>query len=324
LKKYRPVLPEMMLFLGSLLAVVSGMLYVAATLLQKRKGMQVLHTHAGFKLMAVLARRPAWLLSVVISVVAWVAEAASLALAPVATVTTLRNSGRGLLVIGGRRWLDERFSRWEVAGVALSAAGGALTAVAGVYSTKGHLVLSNVAQLAIGAGCALTATAILWAGSSFEHLRPRANPHEGRRTTGVLYGVAVGVVFVGTGVFTKEIADRVALYGAGGPRLVLASPSLWMLLLMGIWEQNLLQEGFRRANAATVSSASSATASVGLICAGVILYAERPGNGALRLLEVGTMMSLLGTSMLFGPPPARQDLAGEVTDGIATATEFSS
>ncbi len=70
----------------------------------------------GLRLLAALARRPLWLLAMALSAVAWVGEAASLALAPVPVVATLRNAGRGLLVVGGGRWLDEHFSRLELVG----------------------------------------------------------------------------------------------------------------------------------------------------------------------------------------------------------------
>ena len=56
----------------------------------------------GFRLLAVLARRPLWLLAMALSAVAWVAEAASLALAPVAVVATVRNAGRGAARCRGR------------------------------------------------------------------------------------------------------------------------------------------------------------------------------------------------------------------------------
>lgn len=317
----RPYGAAAMLILGSLLAVVSGMFYVTAAIVQKREGMQVLPAHKGFRLLAALVRRPAWLLSVVISVVAWVAEAVSLALAPVATVTTLRNAGRGFLVVGGRRWLNESFSRWEIAGVALGGAGGALTAIAGVHSTVSRRTLSNFDQLATGVGCCLAAMGVVWAGSSLGQRAVEKSPEGRWHASGVLFGVAVGLLFAGTGVFTKEIADRVALHGAAAFELVVVSPAPWMLLLMGIWAQNLLQEGFRRANAAAVSSASAATASLGMICAGFTLYAERPLGGAFRLLAAGAVISLLGTSMLFDFRPTSADTPSEMADIVSEISE---
>jgi hypothetical protein len=76
----------------------------------------------GARLLAALARRPLWLLAMALGALAWAAEAASLALAPVPVVATVRNAGRGLLAVGGGRWREEHFSRLEVAGARCSLA----------------------------------------------------------------------------------------------------------------------------------------------------------------------------------------------------------
>ena len=123
-----------MLVIGSILALISGMFNACAAALEKREGMRSGTTKKGFRLLAVLATRPLWLLAMALSALGWVGEAASLALAPVPVVATVRNSGRGLLVLAGGRWLEERFSRLELAGVALASAGGVLTAISATRS----------------------------------------------------------------------------------------------------------------------------------------------------------------------------------------------
>jgi len=294
----------MMVALGSLLAILSGMLNVTAATLEKREGMKVLSSHRGWRFLVLLVRRPVWVLALAISAVAWVAEAASLALAPVTTVATLRNAGRGLLVVTGGRWLNERFSRWELVGVALATAGGAVTAIAGVDTSVSRRTLSNLDQLTSGAGCAVLTAVVAWAGPTLEHKRTMGS---GRRwkASGALSGVAVGLLFAATGVFTKEISDRVATYGVEAIRPIVLSPAPWMMLLMAAWAQSLLQEGFRRANVATVSSAAAAVASLGLICAGFTVYGERVVHVGLAVaLAGGAAMSLLGTVLLLFFRPA--------------------
>ncbi|HXW80239.1 MAG TPA: hypothetical protein VEJ84_12115, partial [Acidimicrobiales bacterium] len=138
-----------MLVLGSLLALLSGMLNAGAAALEKREGMRI-PGRSGFRLLAALARRPIWLLAMALSSLAWVAEAAALALAPIPVTATLRNAGRGLLVVGGGRWLGERFSRLELLGVALATAGGILTAISVVNSTVSRKLLSNLTQFVVG------------------------------------------------------------------------------------------------------------------------------------------------------------------------------
>src|SRR5580658_4061644 len=154
-----------MLVIGSLLAVISGMLNAGAAALEKREGIRSGTGLKGFRLLAVLARRPLWLLAMALSALAWAAEAASLALAPVPVVATVRNAGRGLLVVGGARWLEENFSRLELAGVVLASAGGALTTASTAHTGVSRRPLSNLTELAVGASCLVGAGAVTWCAS---------------------------------------------------------------------------------------------------------------------------------------------------------------
>jgi hypothetical protein len=276
------------------------MLNAAAAGLEKREGMRTATARTGLRLLAALARRPLWLLAMAFSAVAWVGEAASLALAPVPVVATLRNAGRGLLVVGGGRWLDERFSRLEIVGVALASAGGALTAVGAANSHVVRKPLSNWTELIVGACCAVAAglvafVASRWAGAPGDHRRKAA---------GVVMGTAVGLLYAGTGVFTKEIGDRFAVYGVGGLTAVLPSAGVWLMMVMSVWAQSLLQQAFRRANAASVSAANASVASLGLIAAGFALYhQDLPGGAGAGLLIGGVVVSIAGTALLLRTRP---------------------
>lgn len=294
-----------MLVLGSLLATLSGILYSIAALLQKHEGMQPLPANSGAWLLASLARRPVWLLSLAISAVAWVAEAASFALAPLVTAATLRNAGRGLLIVGGARWLKERFSRYELAGVCLTGVGGVLTAMAGAQGLTNRRPLSNGAQLLAAVACIslalgmVRASLVLW---RKDGTGEGTALHSG---SGVILGVAVGALFAGTGIFTKELSDRVALYGLDAVARISASPAPWLMIGMAIWAQSLLQQAFQRANTATVSSAAASTAILGLLLAGFILYGEQPGGlSSTVLLLCGVGLSVSGTLLLVAAKPA--------------------
>jgi drug/metabolite transporter (DMT)-like permease len=286
-----------MLFLGSLLALVSGIANAAAAGIEKHQGMHVGTDHAGLRLLAALARRPLWLLAIVLSGLAWVAEASSFAFAPVPAVATLRNAGRGLLVVGGGRWLDEQFSRLEVVGVVLASGGGVLTAMASANAKVVKHPLSNLTEVAVAALCVVAAAVV----SNLPRLFPNRLPKAGQ-ATGIAIGVAVGLLFAGTSVFTKEVGDRFALYGTGALEDLAASAGLWLMLAMAVWSQSLVQQAFRRANAATVSAANTSVSSLGLITAGFLLYGEDfPTGSKAVLLVVGIVVSVVGTALLVSP-----------------------
>ena len=328
------------MLVGSLLALLSGMLNATAAWLEKREGMRTATTRSGMRLLAALARRPAWLAAMVLSALAWVGEAASLALAPVPIVATLRNAGRGLLVVGGGRWLNERFSRLEILGVALASGGGIITAIGAANSKVVHKPLSNWTEIVVGASCILAAGVVSGLSSrlspsrlspsrlspsrlspsrlspsrlSPSRLSPSRLSPSGlgatgddhrRKAAGIATGAAVGLLYAGTGVFTKEIGDRFAIYGIGGLTAVLPSAGIWLMVLMSVWAQSLLQQAFRRANAASVSAANASVASLGLIGAGFALYHQGlPGGAGTALLLGGIIVSVAGTLLLVGSKP---------------------
>lgn len=270
-----------MLIAGGLLALVCGLANSAAAVLEKREMMRLASGAAGMRLLAILIHRRWWLLAMALSVLAWSAEAAALGLAPVPVVTTLRSAGRGGLIAAGHRWLGERFGGLELAGVILLAVGGILTASSVVESTAAAAPLSDVTELLVGVGAVAVAGGFA------------------RSRSGLVLGSAVGVLFIATGVFTKEIGDRVVRDGTSSIGALLATPGPWLMIALSVWAISLLQRAFARANAATVSAASTTVSANGLIVAGATLYREPLASGAeLVPLVIGIVLSALGAIAL--------------------------
>ncbi len=189
-----------------------------------------------------------------LSLLAWCAEAAALGLAPVPLVTTLRSGG---LVVAGHRWLSDRFRKVELAAIALLAAGGILTASSVASTTAAAPPLSDITEL-----LAALATVLLVATLA-------------RSRRGLVLGIAVGVLFIATGIFTKEIGDRTVRDGTAGVLPLLLTPGPWLSVAFSIWDFSLLATAFERANTATVSAATTTVSANGLIAAGVLLYHGR-------------------------------------------------
>lgn len=268
-----------MLVLGATLAAASGLAYNATAAVQKHETVR-----AGVparRLLPALLRRPLWLLALLLDLAAWVIQAAALALAPIELVVPLMAVGAVLLVLLGVRWLGERFGRAELTAVALVAAGGSVAAVAAEGVAPARAPLGAGAQLGVAAAAA--ATALL----------------ASRSHSGVALGTAAGCLYAATAICTKEVGDRLAADGwrALGP--LLQSPTPWLLALFGVVALWLVQAGFQRANAASVTAAMTAVDSVGPVLAGFLLYHERWPSGAGRpLLATGIAAAVLGATML--------------------------
>ena len=277
------------MIVGALLALLCGLANSAAAALEKREVVVTDSPRRGIRLLGQLVRRPLWLTAMALSLVAWGAEAGALGLAPVPVVTTLRSAGRGGLVFAGHRWLGERFGRVELVGVALVALGGILTASSVVSAHPAARPLSTLDELLVAASAGLLAAALA------------------RSDNGLVLGTAVGVLFVATGVFTKEIGDRFVRDGATAIWQLLQTPGPWLMVALSVWAISVLQRAFTRANAASVSAASTMVSANGLILAGVLLYHEPLAHGGeLIPLVAGIVSSAVGAVALaaeLGEPP---------------------
>jgi hypothetical protein len=300
-----------MVVIGSLLALLSGLFNATAAALEKREGMSTGVGRRGLRLLAALARRRAWLLAMALSAMAWVGEAASLALAPVPVTATLRNAGRGLLVVVGARWLKERFTFTELLGFVLATAGGVITAISVIDTPVPRRLLSNLTEILIAAVCMVVTVLVTalarWLAGEGRFSAPGAIVGPGReRVAGLVMGAAVGVLYAGTGIFTKEVGDRVAVYGlAAGLKAALLSAGTWLMVSMAVWAQSLVQQAFRHANAASVSAVNACISSLGLIGAGFALYGESLPHGFNAVLLVcGIAVSLGGAVLLIATRPA--------------------
>jgi hypothetical protein len=272
-----------MFFLGSALALICGLANSAAAALEKREMMRVGVGERGLALLATLFRRPWWLLAMALSLLAWAAEAGSLGLVPVPVVTSLRGLGRGGLVLAGHRWLGERFTKIELTGVLLLALGGVLVAASVITSGAAAPPLSDLTEVLTAVVLSIPAWLLA------------------RSHSGILKGAAVGVLFAATGVFTKEIADRVVRDGLAGVPKLLVTPGPWLMIVLSAWSLSLIQHAFARANAASVSAASTTVSANGLILAGVLLYHEPLAHGAeLVPLVLGIVLSAIGAVALAG------------------------
>jgi hypothetical protein len=120
-----------------------------------------------------------------------------------------------------------------------------------------------------------------------------------RVRTGIAYGAAAGFLYAATAIYTKEVGDRFAVHGFGAVKLLLASPTPWLLAVMAIAALALVQAGFQRANAASVVAAMTAVDTTGPILAGFLLYHERfPSDAAGPVLAVGIAAAIFGTVLL--------------------------
>ena len=269
-----------MLIAGIVLALFCGLANAAAAAIEKRESVR-LRGGNGVRLLAQLLRRGWWLMAMGLSVVAWVSEAAALALAPVSVVATLRSTGRGGLVLVGARWLGERFTRRELVGVVLLAVGGVVVAIFAGGAGPPERPLSNAVELEL-AGAILVLTLIL---------------RLSRR--GIVAGAAVGVLYAATGIYTKEIGDRFARVGLHAVIGLAASPGPWLMIAMSVWAISVTQTAFRRANAASVSAASTTVAGLGLIFISAGVY-SRPLAAVSSAVPfaLGLVLSAAGAMLL--------------------------
>src|SRR5438045_2232283 len=77
-----------------------------------------------------------------------------------------------------------------------------------------------------------------------------------------------------TAVYTKVVGDAVAVHGSRAFPSLVRMPAPWLLVGLSLVALALVQEGFRRANAASVVASMTTIDSAGPIIAGFSLFHE--------------------------------------------------
>ena len=261
--------------LGLVMAVLAGMGFSVAATIQKHEAVRF--DEPPFRLLQRLAGRWLWLAAMAVDIGSWVAQATALALAPIAVAVPLMGLGTALLVALGVIALQERFTMLEVLAIGMTVAGATGAAVASARIPAAHASLSPWVQLEIGAIAIAVSFAIA------------------RLRTGPAYGLAAGVLYAASAIFTKEVGDRFASRGWGAVAQLAKSPAPWLLIPLGLIALAFVMSGFRLANAASVLATMSAVDSAGLILAGFLLYHERyPAGPGGVLLAASLLTSLIG------------------------------
>lgn len=305
---------------GVAAALLANVLYSGGFVLEKR---------ALAALPEVTVRRPARLLRLVIGSPLWIGGALALAAGfaaqlvvyrtlPVAAAQGLFVSGLVLLVLLSSRLLGERTStreRYALGAVLLALLmvvlslreSGAGADTVGRQAPYPLILLVCVPSLAAG----------VWLYASAE----RSARHRHRLpSTGVEYGVAVGLLYGVSSLAIKGVSGRLTGDGLGGSAAaLLASPYPYLLLFTGVFGLVMSQAALQRCRASLIVPVCTTVSCVFTAVLGTLSFGEQLPDEPLRLglrlagtvLAVGVLLAMPKHDPAPGPP--RPTAAKELT-----------
>jgi drug/metabolite transporter (DMT)-like permease len=181
---------------GLILAALASMFFNGAVVLQAMEARCVPAEH-GLKLslLGQLARRPRWLVGIVLSVAAVGAQILALTLAPLTLVQPADAAGLVLLLAIGSRALGEQVGRRELAAVAGIVVGIVVIVAAGPAQSRAHASASGLVEGLVVIGMLAAAPYAL---------RRRVGTH------GLIVVLGAGFAFAAAAFSIKLVADSLA------------------------------------------------------------------------------------------------------------------
>lgn len=233
-------------------------------------------------LLAALARRPVWLLGLVVDAAAVALQALALRYGAVVLVQLLIVGGLPIAVVLAALAARQRLRTREVIGLVLCTGGLAVAVPASATVSIGHPAGPRLWT----AGAALVAVAVL-ALVAVARGQPRAAP--------LATGVAAGITAGASSVLLAVCASRI-----GHPLALLASVVPYATLALGLSTLLLSQAAFQTGSLGTPLAALSVTEpAVAVMLAVTVLQERLPSAAAARLAGiVGTLAAVAGVLTL--------------------------
>lgn len=300
---------------GVAAALLANTLYSLGFVLEKR---------ALTALPEVTIRQPARLLRLVLGSPLWIGGSLSLAAGfaaqlvvyrtlPIAAAQGIFVSGLVLLVLLSARLLGEETSGRER--YALGAILLALLMVVLSLREGSDTVSQDAPYPLILLVCVPSLAAGVWLYASAE--RRTRNRHR-RPTTGVEYGVAVGLLYGVSSLAIKGVSSRLTTRGIGGAVLdLLGSPYPYLLLFTGVFGLVMSQAALQRCRASLIVPVCTTVTSLFTAVLGTLSFGEALPDEPLRLalrvagtaLAVAVLLTMPKHDTAPRPSPPAKELA---------------
>ncbi|MDQ2675196.1 MAG: hypothetical protein M3Y34_00165 [Actinomycetota bacterium] len=282
--------------LGIIFAVASALAANVAVLCKHRGATlapTVRFTHPLESAVA-LFRSKWWLIGFAVAAVAWGFHVIAMALAPLSMVQVVTAGGLALLALPAQRYFGIRLGQREWAGLILSAAGLAWLAVT-AEAAESHSAYSLAALLAFEGALVAVGGILLHRGSN----------HDDHARSGVMLGVAAGIL-VGVGnVSTKVLTGSFATDGMLG----LVSPWSIVTICAGVLAFFALARGLQIGPPIQVIALSSIAANVTAIAGGILVFGDPIGADALGIIARAAAFTAVIAAAVLIPGPRTSERA---------------
>ena len=296
----------MTLFLGLVLAGVSALVTQVGFLLRHRGAVAApdVDVRRPIATTVGLFRSKWWTIGYALAVVAYVCHVGALTLAALSLVQAVLAGGLVVLGVIAERYFGFHLERRQWAGVILTALGLAMLAITGeARSGQDSADYSIAAMLIFEAALAgLGATLIL-----------SCRSERGKDQSGILLGLAAGLLFTTTHVAVKALTGKIDTTVAE----VFLSPYLYLALLGGVAAFFASARSLQLGPAVPVIAVTAIAGNASAIPAGIVVFGDPVGGGTF---EIGVRMvafALVIAAAALIPAPTRAARIGDLGADLA-------
>jgi drug/metabolite transporter (DMT)-like permease len=301
------------LFLGLLLAGLSALITQVGFLLRHRGAVEApdVDVRRPLASAAALFRSKWWSIGYALAVVAYLCHVGALTLAALSLVQAVLAGGLVVLGVVAERFFGFHLTRRQWAGVILTAAGLATLAITGeARSGQDSADYSVAAMLAFEAAlAALGVTLIL-----------SCRGDRSREQTGILLGLAAGLLFTTTHVAVKALTGKIDTTVAE----VFVSPYLYLALLGGVAAFFASARSLQLGPAVPVIAVTAIAGNGSAIPAGIVVFGDPVGSDAFEVtVRMLAFMVVIAAAALI-PAPIRAAGVGSAPSTTPTSAPSTS